>query len=132
MTALEMDPLGVVTHYALAKLNEIITTLATGSSGVTVASVFYVGKDGVLVDQWKALLRILTKGGKGDAYAQKVASMSLAKILIASCPSKRTTESKGRPISYASAVEPLEALTAWIVAQIKNAGRLVGFCIPSF
>ena len=131
MTALDLDPLGVVTHYALTKLNEIITTLATGISGVTVASVFYVGKDGVLVDQWKALLRILNKGGKGDAYAQKVASMSLAKILIASCPSKRTNDSKARPVSYASAVEPLEALTAWIVAQIKNAGPLVGLCIPS-
>ena len=89
MHALDVDPLGVVTHYALTKLNEIITTLASGVSGVAVSSVFYVGKDGVLVDQWKALLRILNKGGKGDAYAQKVASMSLAKILIASCPSQR-------------------------------------------
>lgn len=131
MAALDLDPLGVVTHYALTKLNEIITTLGTGVSGVTVASVFYVGKDGVLVDQWKALLRILNKGGKGDAYAQKVASMSLAKILIASCPSQKTAESKSRPISYASAVEPLEALTAWIVAQLKNAGPLVGLCIPA-
>lgn len=131
MAALDLDPLGVVTHYALTKLSEIITTLGTGVSGVTVASVFYVGKDGVLVDQWKALLRILNKGGKGDAYAQKVASMSLAKILIASCPSQKTAENKSRPISYASAVEPLEALTAWIVAQLKNAGALVGLCIPA-
>jgi len=60
--ALDVDPLGVVTHYALTKLNEIITTLSKGDSGVTVASVFYVGKDGILVDQWKALLRILNKG----------------------------------------------------------------------
>ena len=49
LKALDSDPLGVVTHYALTKLNEIITTLATGVSGVTVSSVFYVGKDGVLV-----------------------------------------------------------------------------------
>lgn len=141
MHALDMDPLGVVTHYALTKLNEIITTLATGVSGVTVSSVFYVGKDGVLVDQWKALLRILNKGGKGDAYAQKVSSMSLAKILIASCPSQRSASSstgkdgnvtKARPVSYASAVEPMEALTAWIVSQLKNAsGALVGLCVPA-
>ena len=142
MHALDVDPLGVVTHYALTKLNEIITTLASGVSGVAVSSVFYVGKDGVLVDQWKALLRILNKGGKGDAYAQKVASMSLAKILIASCPSQRrnaatTTDKDGnpvkpRPVSYASAVEPLEALTAWVVSQLKNAsGGMVGLCIPA-
>jgi V-type H+-transporting ATPase subunit H len=142
MHALETDPLGVVTHYALTKLNEIITTLSTGVSGVTVSSVFYVGKDGVLVDQWKALLRILNKGGKGDAYAQKVASMSLAKILIGACPSKRSSSAaltdkdgnvvKARPVSFASAVDPLDALTAWVVSQLKNAsGPLVGLCIPA-
>lgn len=139
MRALDVDPLGVVMHYALIKLSEIISTLSSNSksgSGVTVASVFYVGKDGVLVDQWKALLRILNKGGKGDVFAQKSASMSLGKILIASCPSKRTSsaseESKGRAVSYASAIEPMEALVAWIVSQLKNAtGSLVGLCIPA-
>ena len=83
------------------------------------------------MDQWKALLRILNTEGKGHAYAQKVSSMSLAKILVASCPSQKTEESKSRSISYASAVEPLEALTAWIVAQLRNAGALVSFCIPA-
>lgn len=138
MKALEVDPLGVVTHYALTKLHEIISTLSTGKSGVTVASVFYVGKDGVLVDQWKALLRILNKGGKGDVFAQKSASVSLGQILIASCPSKRhvsasvSADGKARAISYASAIEPMEALVAWIVSQLKNAsGSLVGLCIPA-
>lgn len=141
MKALDEDPLGVVTHYALSKLYEIIATLSTGVSGVTVAAVFYVGKDGVLVDQWKALLRILNKGGKGDPYTQKGAALCLAHILLASCPSQRrtapTTDKEGqpikaRPISYASAVEPLEALTAWIVSQLKNStGTHVGLCIPA-
>jgi V-type H+-transporting ATPase subunit H len=132
MHALDVDPLGVVTHYALTKLNEIISTLSKGDSGVTVASVFYVGKGGLLVDQWKALLRILNKGGKGDVFAQKSASMSLGQILIASCPSKGSSDSKSRPISYASAIEPMEALVAWIVSQLKNAtGSLVGLCIPA-
>ena len=81
MDALGQDPLGIVSHYALTKLYEIISTLTNGVSGVTIASVFYVGKDGVLVDQWKALLRVLNKGGKGDIFAQKVASLSLAKII---------------------------------------------------
>jgi V-type H+-transporting ATPase subunit H len=135
MRALEVDPLGVVTHYALTKLNEIISTLSQGKSGVTVSSVFYVGKDGVLVDQWKALLRILNKGGKGDMFAQKSASVSLGQILIASCPSKRqhsSAEAKARAVSYASAIEPMEAMVAWIVSQLKNAtGSLVGLCIPA-
>ena len=67
MQALDADPLGVVTHYALTKLYEIISTLGANDSGVTVGTVFFVGKDGVLVDQWKALLRILNKGAKRDA-----------------------------------------------------------------
>jgi V-ATPase subunit H len=141
MQALDLDPLGVVTHYALSKLSEIIYTLSTGVSGVTVGAVFYVGKDGVLVDQWKALLRILNKGGKGDAYTQKGAARCLALMLITSCPSMRNNTNvvakdgqviKPRPISYASAVEPLEALTAWVVSQLKNAtGTSVGLCIPA-
>jgi V-type H+-transporting ATPase subunit H len=141
MNALASDPLGVVSHYALSKLLDILTTLSQGVKGVTVASVFYVGKEGVLVDQWKALLRVLNKGGKGDIYAQKVASLCLTKILVTACPSQRsngaTTDKDGnvvkpRPVQYASAVEPMEAITAWVVSQLKNAsGMLVAICTPA-
>jgi len=151
MNALEVDPLGIVSHYALTKLYEIVMTLIEGVAGVTIASVFYVGKDAVLVDQWKALLRALNKGGKGDIFAQKVASLSLAKILITACPSqahkmstaaqqKEAAQTAGdkdsapshRQLSYASAIEPLEALSAWISSQLKNAtGAMVGVCIPA-
>lgn len=133
---LNMDPLGVVSHYALAKLLEILETLSTGVKGVTVGSVFYVGKEGILVEQWKALLRLLNKGGKGDLYAQKVASLCLAKLLITACPSQRFAstdkDGKPRPIQYASALEPLEAITAWIVSQLKNStGAQVAICTPA-
>jgi V-type H+-transporting ATPase subunit H len=133
---LNLDPLGVVSHYALSKLLEILDTLAAGVKGVTVASVFYVGKEGILVEQWKALLRLLNKGGKGDMYAQKVAALCLAKLLLTACPSQRyktcDKDGKPRPIQYASALEPLEAITAWIVSQLKNAtGTLVAVCTPA-
>jgi V-type H+-transporting ATPase subunit H len=133
---LEVDPLGVVSHYALAKLLDILDTLALGVKGVTVGSVFYVGKEGVLVEQWKSLLRLLNKGGKGDIFAQKVASLCLAKLLITACPSQRYSstdkDGKPRPIQYASALEPLEAITAWIVSQLKNStGAQVCICTPS-
>ncbi|CAB9512824.1 Probable V-type proton ATPase subunit H 2 [Seminavis robusta] len=141
MSALKDDPLGIVSHYALTKLYEIITTLNDGVSGVTITSVFYVGKEGVLVDQWKALLRVLNKGGKGDIFAQKVASLSLAKILLAAFPSQRqktsTVDKDGNPVrarqvSFASATEPAEALAAWVASQLKNtSGAMVGVCIPS-
>lgn len=137
----EADPLGVVAHYALTKLLDILNTLQSGVKGVTIAGVFYVGKEGVLVDQWKALLRVLNKGGKGDVFAQKVAALCLTKILVTACPSQRTaimtTDKDGnplkpRPVQYASAIEPLEAITAWIVSQLKNAtGALVSICTPA-
>lgn len=137
--ALQNDPLGVVRHYALAKVWEILETLSIGVKGVTIGTVFYVGKDGVLVDQWKALLRVLNKNGKGDYFAQKAAALCLVKILVTACPSQRTstvdkdgTIVKARPIQYASASEPLEAITAWIVSQLKNAtGTLVGIATPA-
>lgn len=130
MQALDMDPLGVVTHYSLTKLNQIITTLSTAVKDVSVSSVFYVGKDGLLVEQWKALMRILNKGGNVDAFAQKVASLALTKIVIASCPSKRSA-SEARPVSYASALEPMEALNTWIINHLKGSGDSVGLCSPS-
>ncbi|GKY91075.1 hypothetical protein MPSEU_000080300 [Mayamaea pseudoterrestris] len=137
MAALSADPLGVVSHYALTKLLDILNTLASGAvKGVSIATVFYVGKDGVLVDQWKALLRVLNKGGKGDVFAQKVASLCLTRILVTACPSQRVSSSdkdgnvvKARPVQYASALEPLEAIVAWIVSQLKNtAGASVSIC----
>lgn len=141
MKILAEDPLGVVCHYSLTKLLEILNTLATGVKGVTIASVFYVGKEGILVDQWKALLRILSKGGKGDIFAQKVGSLCLTKILITACPSQRShavsTDKDGnavkpRAVQYASAIEPLEAITAWIISQLKNStGTLVAICTPA-
>lgn len=135
LEALNMDPLGVVCHYALTKLLGILQTLAAGVKGVSIATVFYVGKEGVLVEQWKALLRLLNKGGKGDVFAQKVASLCLAKILVTACPSQRTVTSpdgKVRPVQYASAVEPLEAITAWVISQLKTtSGTMVAICTPA-
>lgn len=137
LEALDEDPLGVVSHYAITKLHSIITTLMTGT-GVTVGTVFYFANDGVLIDQWKALLRILNKGGRGDAFAQSGAALCLSLILVTACPSMQTTstgEASGASSnrsSYASAVEPLEALTAWIVSQLKSAtGSNIGIAVPS-
>jgi len=161
LTVLEIDPLGVVMHYAITKLHSIVTTLMLVSSGVTVANVFYVGKDSKLVDQWRALLRIIDKGGRGDSFAQSGAALCLALILVSSCPSIQTSSdsdanssnqkgvdeqfgerkstggkaprSQLQQKSYASAVEPLEALIVWIVSQLKSSAShsTVALAIPA-
>lgn len=134
LDALDLDPLGVVTHYAITKLHDILSMLI-GGTGVTISTVFYVGKERILVDQWKALLRILNKGGRGDAFAQSGAALCLAQILMTACPSQQKAPKPGekaRPTSYSSAVEPLEALTAWIVSQLKSSsGAYIGLALPA-
>lgn len=135
LAALDEDPLGVVCHYAITKLLTIISTLMYGKN-VTIKTVFYVGPDGILMDQWKSLLRILNKGGRGDLFAQSGAALCLGLILVTACPTIQTANrdesAKVSSISYASAVEPLEALTAWIVSQLKSAiGSNVGIVIPA-
>lgn len=69
---LYVDPMGVVSHYALSKLYEVILFLKEKStkSDLSVASTFY-DKKGALIEEWRPLMRILKGGaGTGDAYAQ--------------------------------------------------------------
>lgn len=146
LDALDADPLGVVTHYAIAKLHTILTTLSSpwaAENVVSIGNVFYAGMEGDLIEQWKSLLRVISKG-KGDSYAQRSAAMCLAQILLAACPSQRgrslsTSSAKDvaavtttRVPSYASAIEPLEALTAWVISQLKSSNAVtVGTTVPA-
>mmetsp|Transcript_24216 Transcript_24216/g.43795 ORF Transcript_24216/g.43795 Transcript_24216/m.43795 type:complete len:530 (+) Transcript_24216:44-1633(+) len=144
LDALDADPLGVVTHYAIAKLHTILTTLCSpwaAENGVSIGNVFYAGMEGDLIEQWKSLLRVISKG-KGDLYAQRTAALCLAQILLAACPSQRLSvsnskdanalSSSSRVPSYASAIEPLEALTAWVISQLKSSNALtVGTTVPA-
>ena len=65
------DSPGVVTHYTIAKLYDVVVCLneKTETSGVSIATTFY-NDEGVLLDDWRPLLRVLHLGGSGDAFAQ--------------------------------------------------------------
>lgn len=143
LDALDADPLGVVTHYAIAKIHTILSTLSSAwgaENGVSIGNVFYAGSEGILIEQWKALLRVISKG-KGDSFAQRSAALCLAQILLAACPSQRGSRASAagakdaatsRVPSYASAIEPLEALTAWIITQLKSSNAAtVGTIVPA-
>jgi hypothetical protein len=95
LDALDADPLGVVTHYAVARLHSILTKLTSpwaAENGVSIGNVFYPGQHGDLIEQWKSLLRVVSKGSKGDAYAQRSSALCLAQVLLAACPSQRHTK----------------------------------------
>lgn len=145
LDALDADPLGVVTHYAIAKLHTILTTLSSpwaAENSVSIGNVFYAGMEGDLIEQWKSLLRVISKG-KGDSYAQRSAALCLSQILLAACPSQRgsltssavkdvSSLASSRVPSYASAIEPLEALTAWVISQLKSSNAVtVGTTVPA-
>lgn len=67
---LYVDYSGVVAHYAITKLCEVVLCLKESSknSKVTLLSTFYQ-PNGTLIENWRPLLRILLNGGS-DAFAQ--------------------------------------------------------------
>ncbi|KAL3763772.1 hypothetical protein ACHAW5_000345 [Stephanodiscus triporus] len=150
LDALDADPLGVVTHYAIARLHAILVALTSpwaSENGVSIANVFYPGQHGDIVEQWKSLLRVVSRG-KGDPYAQRSSALCLAVVLLAACPSQRQRQGKEsmtassttvkeealakRVPSYASVIEPLEALTAWLISQLKSSNATtVGTSVPA-
>jgi len=116
------DPMGVVTHYAITKLYDVIVCLKekSAASEVSLGSTFYNDGDRNLIDEWRPLLRVLHLGGSGDAFAQRGAAYCLAHILMAGCPSQQPVSSKSRKVSYESVEEPLQALISWITSQLQS------------
>jgi hypothetical protein len=84
---LYVDPMGVVSHYALSKLYEVILYLnekKKTKSEMSVYSTFY--NQGVLIDEWRPLLRILKGGaGTGDAYSQSKFSCGVSPNAFSKC-----------------------------------------------
>ena len=74
LAALAADPMGVATHYAVARLMDVATLLGErgdpGSGRATLGTTFY-GPGGALLDEWRTLLRVMHLGGAGDPFAQR-------------------------------------------------------------
>lgn len=124
------DASGVVTHYSIAKLYDVVVCLQEKNekSTVSIASTFYTN-DGVLMDDWRPLLRVLHLGGSGDTFAQRGAAVILANILAEGCPFKKR---RARELKYSSVEEPLQALISWIASQLQSSsGASLSLVIPS-
>jgi hypothetical protein len=78
------DPMGVVTHYAITKLYDVVNCLREKKrGGVSLGSTFYnYEADGNLIDEWRPLLRVLHLGGGGDAFAQRECLLLVDWILL--------------------------------------------------
>lgn len=127
------DSAGVVTHYAISKLHDVVVCLneKTVTSGVSIATTFYNDK-GFLIDDWRPLLRVLHLGGSGDAFAQRGAALVLAYILKEGCASKRKRSYDNVALQFSSVEEPLQAIVSWIASQLQSSsGASLGLVIPS-
>lgn len=80
------DSTGVVTHYIITKLHEVVSCLEekTEASGISIATTFFT-PDGTLVDDWRPLLRVLHLGGAGDAFAQSKFKVGLSASSLSYC-----------------------------------------------
>jgi len=126
---LYVDPMGVVTHYALTKLYEVILYLKekrTSKSNLSVVSTFY--KDGSLIEEWRPLLRILRilkGGGTGDPFAQRESALCLGFILFEGCPSQQKKKTHYLPAmtqssSATTVMEALQSLVSWIASRLQS------------
>lgn len=120
-----------MTHYAISRLFEVISTLREKKEGaaVSITSTFF--DEGKLFDGWRPLLRILHLGGHGDPFAQRGASLCLAYILLVGCPSQAAAGDS--VIDYSASVkEPLQALLSWISSQLQSSsGASVSLVTPT-
>lgn len=75
---LESDHVGVMKHFTISKLCDIVQCLQdtnNNSSKITMSSTFF--PDGILIDNWRPLLRVL-HGGNTDIFAQRKSDMFVA------------------------------------------------------
>jgi len=107
----------------------VIATLREKREGAPVSMVTTFFENGKLFDEWRPLLRILHLGGGGDPFAQRGASLCLAYILLAGCPSQAVGSDF---IEYSYVKEPLQALLSWISSQLQSSsGASVSLVTPT-
>lgn len=68
-----VDPTGVMSHYTLAKLAEVVEALKERKPGsnISMTTTFYSSLNGSLTEEYRSLLRVLHIGGDGDQFAQR-------------------------------------------------------------
>jgi V-type H+-transporting ATPase subunit H len=110
---LYVDSMGVVLHYAITKLTQVVICLKNCSrtAKITLATTFY--PSGILVDHWRPLWRMLS-GSLSDPFAQRGAAFCLACILLTGCSQEIT-------VIWASLNPILESFMSWMTSRLSSA-----------
>ena len=108
---LENDKTGVVTHYLISQLYEMMGVLMErpSHSPVRISTIFY--QEDKLLDDWRPLLRLLYR--QGDPYSQRGAALCLMYILHAGC---RDNNSSKIPMVE----ETLQSLVSWLTSRLQS------------
>ena len=115
---------GVVLHYAISKLSEMISCLKNGTQKVSLSSTFY--PSGILTEDWRPLLRILS-GSKSDPFAQRGAAYCLANILLEGC----NLHDQSKLFSPVSSI--LMTFVSWVTSRLQSSSTSssLAIVIPS-
>jgi len=116
------DPMGVMSHYSLTCLHDVIISLLEKKPGssINLTTTFFQPFDGCLIDNYRPLMRVLHLGGNGDSFAQRTASLCLSYLLLAGCPSQIHRQKPLFWINSATIEEPLQGLVSWLISQLQS------------
>jgi len=108
---LYVDRHGVLLHYAISKLSDVMICLRN-SKTVSISSVFY--PSGMLDENWRPLLRIMSGGSRSDPYSQRGAAFCLASIVLEGC----YLEEQGSIFQPVGDI--LKSLVSWITSRLQQ------------
>ncbi len=108
---LQDDKTGVVTHYLISQLYDMIGLLTERPTHapVQISTIFY--QNDRLLDDWRPLLRLLYR--PGDPYSQRGAALCLMYILQAGC-----RENAAKKIAMVE--ETLQSLVSWLTSRLQS------------
>lgn len=111
LQVLQDDKTGVVTHYLISQLYEMMGVLAEqpAHAPVQISTLFY--ENDRLLDDWRPLLRLLYR--PGDPFSQRGAALCLMYILQAGC-----REDKSKKIAMVE--ETLQSLVSWLTSRLQS------------
>lgn len=121
---LYVDCTGVVLHYAISKLSEVLIAIKSEHKKVSLPEIFY--PSGILTDDWRPLLRILS-GSKTDPYAQRGSAFCLACIVSEGCVLSEQAQ------LFASISDVLKSFVSWLTSRLHSAtsSQALAILLPS-
>jgi hypothetical protein len=121
---MENDAIGVVKHFAVSKLCEVLDCVHSGDlRTISMESIFF--PNGFIIDGWKTLIMALDKGGS-DVYTLRGAAFCLSSILMEGIRLQRSSK------LLQSINDILDKFITWATTQLQSSGsKPLSIVLPS-